>query len=343
MNAMSRWRFLNAMLAPVAFVASVAATTPAFAETRYYRFGLDTESPGYRFSHEMVKTKDTQGGYVGVDFDAQHRPLRITSYFDNRELGSVRYLYSGRSLSPDSAESFDKNAAPTGRTKMTHDQSGRVIRKDYYTPSGRFTGYTVYTYNANVVEVVRYATSGKVKGKCVETYTNDILSHSSCTPDAHRRTESDYDTDTGLVSAQTTFDDGKFVIRNTDTYDANGDTVRRDRYDQNGRWYGMDTYSENRLTQRLYKFPDGISKEILLSYDAREWLKEARLTINGNPICTFSYVREDNGTVTKTVARSPYGTIIAEYPDQAVFDVKRDGRPPLHPDEAILFRQGNWW
>lgn len=53
--------------------------------------------------------------------------------------------------------------------------------------------------------------------------------------------------------------------------------------------------------------------------------------------------RLSDGTVKRTIAVSPAGELMAEYPDQQVTDVNRDGKPIYKPDTAIVHKQGNWW
>jgi hypothetical protein len=152
--------------------------------------------------------------------------------------------------------------------------------------------------------------------------------------------DTEYDEKTGhILKAKQV---GKISNTQSFTYNADGDFTRQDGYNQSGKLYVSVEFVDRLQTRRTYKSGDTVTKEIRCSYDEQRRPKESKVSFKGRYICRLTYDRLPDGTTKKTSAFGPNGDLWAEYLDQEVIDIERDGSP-ISGKPVKLYKTGNWW
>lgn len=127
------------------------------------------------------------------------------------------------------------------------------------------------------------------------------------------------------------------------THDANGILIREDFYTADGKWFGTSEYSKGLEKRRFYEFTDGERQETRIDYDNKGFPKSSAFSINQQLICTFRFDLSSSGEPKRTLAIGPNGELYAEYPDNIVHEVNRDGRPPIKIHGSLIYKKGRWW
>lgn len=126
-------------------------------------------------------------------------------------------------------------------------------------------------------------------------------------------------------------------------YDANGTLLREDFYTPDGKWFGSSEYSKGLEKRRFYRFTDDERQETRIDYDSKGYPKSSAFSINDQLICTFRFDLSSNGEPKRTLAIGPKDELYAEYPDNIVHEVDRDGRPPVKIHGSLIYKKGHWW
>ena len=227
------------------------------------------------------------GGFTEVERDQTGRVARTTYFYGTKQGSTTRYNYSGDALRESGYESLDSNGELTGRVKVQRDSQGRPIRYDNYTAQGDLTRYTILSYDG--VQRSRNRTR-RLESKPASTlgYSAEGLLYSQKRhADSTHYFEVEIDPHTGLKQSEKAFTDGSFDHRNVYTYNANGDRIRQDADDRQGKWYAMAEYNQGLVTRMKYELSNGDTKKINLSYDQRDWIKDAKFLHNDHFICNL--------------------------------------------------------
>jgi len=332
-------------LAVLAVSAAGLSVTSASAAEHYYRDGVSTRlGLPLRYLTEVPASAATRGGYIKVETDAQGRIVRTTFLWDDQPVNSDVLSYSGDAKLPDHSRHFDGGVL-TSVAAFTRDADGQPVRVDFYTAQGVLTGYTINTFFADHADGAAFTPEGVRKGRVQHYFSADgveIRTRSFIGDGSESYTEEQYDPARGIVTSMKKYVDGKLRIIRVDIYDADDDLIRQDIYDENSVWYGAEFYDRNLLTRIVYKFASGDSREIRYSYDSRRWATSTEQYEAGVLICTFLFERLPNGTVKRTLAKGPDGSLWAEYPDMVVSQVAKNGHPP---DSTVgtIYKVGDWW
>lgn len=340
---LARFRPVPALSVALAF-AALAAMYPDAGEAaeRYYRNSLSliTGSPG-KYVIEVPEAAAMQGGYFKVTEDGG-RVTRVIFLQDGKAVSETVYIY-GEGKLPSGSQSFTQGAL-TGTSKITRDASGRPTRSDSLTAQGALTGYTVSKYTGDRREWANYTPEGKRRSYGTVYYNSDGIQIRSISytegSSSHQETTSD--PLRGITKSSKQFTNGKLTVSRVNTYDPNDDLIRQDLYNDKDQWYGALTYEHNLLVKRSYKFLDGHTEEVVIKYDAKRWTESAQMSRDGRLICKFVYEHLPDGTIKRTIALGPDGSLWAEYPDLSVSIVQQDGHPP-NSTSGVIHKKGNWW
>jgi len=324
-------------------VAGLGATSASAAE-HYYRDGIDTRL-GWplRYLTEVPASAALQGGYIKVETDAEDRIVRTTFLWDGQPVNSDVLSYSGAARLPDQNHHFTGGVL-TGVNVFTRDADGQIIRVDSYTDQGVLTGYSTGAFFADHADGATFTPEGvrKSHGQAYFSPDGAVIRRLNYIEEGDSYTEEQYDPARGLVTSMKKYVDGKLRIIRLDTYDADDDLIRQDIYDENNIWYGAEFYDRNLLTKIQYKFASGDTEEIRYSYDQRRWATSTQQFEAGVLICTFLFERFPNGTIKRTIAHGPDGSLWAEYPNLMVSQVTKSGHPP-NSTAGVIYKGGDWW
>jgi hypothetical protein len=304
-----------------------------------YRYELWTRSQDPTFANEVPP--DAAGRYYSVETDPQGRIARVAVIRDGKKISEDTYYFGPGEKAANASESF-RGSEKTRRTKIQRNATGEITREDYYTVAGVLTGYALYSYRIDSVVKAAYTAEGKRKTIFVCSYSpKGTLAHSivfSNPNDQNFHNDVDYDDSTGLMRLRKQFTGGKLDNSGLFTYNANGDEIRQDVYNAAGKRYATTESADGLVTKRMY----AVGEEARFTYDDKRLLKETVLFYKGAFVCRFVYDRLPDGTVKRTLALGPQGDLWAEYPDQCVVDVRRDGSP-ITGEPAIIHKKANWY
>ena len=329
----------SAILRVLLLLAVTALASGAAATVRNYRYSLSTRSPYPKYAGEVPA--GASGQYLEVETDSQGRVVRVASIRNGHKEAESLYHFSANATLCDSYDEY-RESEKTGHTQVQRNASGDAIRDDDYTTEGTHTGYSLYSYNGNVVEGASYNADGKMKSASVYTYSPAsgllISDVAYANPDDRSfHTDHDYD-ENGLVTARRQFRNGALENSGKFTYDAQGEEIRQDVYNASGTWYAAVERKNGLAARRLYEG----GRELRYTYDDKRMLKETLLYVKDTLICRFAYDRLSDGTVKRSIATGPDGTLWAEYPDQQIYDVDQQGHP-ISGKPAVIHKTGNWW
>ena len=313
----------------------------ALAETKIYRYAPSHRSGDPRYAGE-VGSGSLKGTRYRAETDAQGRLLRSATMRDGKVTSESVYRYEGDARLPSGFDNYSLGELRC-RGRIQRNAQGDRVRTEFLTLDGAVTSYTVRSYTADGVEAITYAPDGKPTNRFVYTYAaSGLLVRSRWHPSAETYYETEVEESTGFSKSRRKLTQGKLESRSAYAYDAEGDLIRDDIYDDKGNWYGAREYRDGLLTTERYKFLDGSTEETYTTYDERRWAKEAKFHRNGVLICTFTYDRQPNGAVKRSLAIGPGGELLAEYPNRFVNKVTRTGAMIDTPG-AIIHKKGNWW
>jgi len=304
-----------------------------------YRYELWTRSQDPTFANEVPP--DAAGRFYSVETDPQGRIARVAVTRDGKKISEDTYYFGPGEKAANESESF-RGSEKTRRTKIQRNAAGEITREDYYTVSGVLTGYALYSYRIESVVKATYTAEGKRKSIFVGSYSpKGTLTHSivfSNPNDQNSHNDVDFDDSTGLMRLRKQFTGGKLDNIGLFTYNAHGDEIRQDVYNAAGKRYATTESADGLMTKRMYV----VGEEARFTYDDKRLLKETVLFYRGTFVCRFVYDRLPDGTVKRTRALGPQGELWAEYPDQCVVDVHRDGSP-ITGEPAIIHKKANWY
>jgi hypothetical protein len=313
----------------------------AHADTQRYRYNIDMKSGEDSYAGELSTTGFPTGPWYEVERDDKGRIVRAAYFRGDGKQSETTYHYTGDSALYDSTDSY-KSGEHTGKATYTRDDKGGIVQIDQFTAEGSATTHEARTYSGNTVDEAITAADGTPKDHYVLTFAD------SGALSSYRRVigttfyEYAMDPTTGQSKSRRKVEGDKQVLSTTITYDENGDRLREDFFDPTGKPYAVFSYSDGLLVRKSYTFDDGTKSQADITYGDKHWSTQCRLTVNGNFICTFTYDRLPDGTVKRTLALGPNGDLWAEYPNQLVNDIGKDGQPVDRTD-GIIHHAGNWW
>ncbi|HEV2494337.1 MAG TPA: hypothetical protein VG204_14825 [Terriglobia bacterium] len=324
----------------VVFLAAISASVAAAqANVRYYRYALSLRSQETTYSVEVPE--GAHGHHFEVETDAQGRIVRAASIRYGQKEGEILYHFAGDSKLADGYETY-RAGEKTGRTEIQRNAHGDWVRADSFTVAGTRTGYTVYSYGPDSVEVTSYMADGKPTQVWINSYSaKGTLTGGIEYPnpvDGGFHVDVNYDESTGLKKTRRQIRDGNVENSGTFTYDADGEEIRQDAFNASGQWFAAGEYRDGLVTRRLYHF----GKELHYAYDDQRRLKETKLLLNDALVCRFVYERLADGTVKRTLALGPDGTLWAEYPDQEIWEVDNFGQP-ISGKSVVMHKAGRWY
>jgi len=338
---------MRTWLCPLGMLVLSALSLPsrsATAQTHSYRYQLSTKAGDPRFAVEIPTSATGQGRHYEVQTDSLGRITRYAEFENGLKTGEYVYHFDGRARLPNAYDSYAPTGEVTGTTRMQRNGNGEMTRTDAFTVGGELTGYSTASISGDQVEWLDYTAEGKQTIRNIYYYSaRGLVIRRRYYPEAETYYESEIDEATGLPQTRKKYVSGELQVSAKYTYDGAGSLTRYDMYTPQGSWYGEKEYVAGLLTRELYKFQDSTTQETRSEFDAKRNAKQATFYVNGKLICTFTYDRLPDGTVKRTLAVGPDGTLLAEYPDLEVNKVLKNGEPVDHPSGAILHTTGDWW
>jgi len=318
---------------------------PAVADTvAYYRYSIGLYQPGpHKYVGPLPSAIGVGGRVFAVSSDAMGRVTKVIVYRDGVAIDESDFEYSGNARYY-SATVNVRSGEITGRVTYTRDANGYATRIVDYTREGTLTGYATGAYATGRQEYTYYTPTGTLKSRDVQFFSPDgVLERDQTFYSDTVYTETELDTATGLATTSLQYNNGKINTKKAFTYNADGDLTRIDFYDPaTNQPFGFDEFANGLQIRRSYHFSDGTRKEIVYGYDAKRLLSNAALSYNGTLICTFTYDRQPDGTVKRTLASGPNGELYAEYPNAMVNDVYNNGSAASGAPGTI-YKTGNWF
>jgi hypothetical protein len=279
-----------------------------------------------------------------VWYDSLKRASSFARVRDGETDWRVSYEYNGADKFRSAYSTFLQNGEVSGRTKFTRNARGEIIRIDDYTGTGELTGYSTRTLIGDSAVQIAYTRFGSISNKSVSWFNDwGTLKKTKRTPNDTTYYENDYNSITGLITAARKYDDGRQVTATKYLYDKTSALIQTDTYTADGVWYGRREFRKGLEVRHRYKFADGTLQETRSVYDANRRLQATSFEVNGVLICTLRYDRHPNGAIKRTIAVSPNGALMAEYPNLDVRLIERNGEALDHPGIAILYKKGDWW
>lgn len=340
---------LAILLAPVVGAqthANVSQKSPT--TVRLYRYSLTTRIGDNQYLDEIQgSTPPAAGPSFRVTRDRLGRVTQTQDLRDGKPVTTWKYHYTGLSKWFDGYEDWEGGEL-IGTTKVTRDANNVIVRYDHFTAQGDPTTHTAIQDLGDKMEqdslvygVDNKPTTHSHLWFSPSGYLIRQMNYMSPASDANY-VDIQFEEHTGHTISSKQVENGKLINTKKDTWEADGDLSRVDVYDESGVWYSADEFADGLHTRRLYKFTTGGTKEVRYSYDSRRWLTKSVVYHNDQLICTLTYDRLPDGSIKRTLATAPDGTLMAEYPPPMVTDVGIDGQSPGRTD-AILHKSGDWW
>jgi hypothetical protein len=214
---------------------------------------------------------------------------------------------------------------------------------DFRAPSGALTSYTLYTYSTDREEITELTASGQVQRRRTRTFGTDHVLDSErlFPPDESKNYEVTFDHETGLPLLRRSYIRGELDSTSKLLYDAGGDLIREDLFNRKDQWWGLAEYSARLITRKFYQFPNE-TREVRISYDDRRRPAQADFYVNGTLVCIFKPDFAPSGHIVRTLALDGDGRLLAEYPENWVFLVERDGHA-VDGFTSTIYKSGSWW
>ena len=322
-------------------VLALALPLSASADVQRYRFEIDRKSGEEAYAGELPSAGPVAGPWHEVERDPKGRIVRVASFRSAEKQSEVTYHYTGDAATYDSAENF-RAGEHTGKEVYGRNADGDIVRTDHFTVEGSPTNNAVRSITPGGFDEVTRGADGTMKEHHSYIYADggNLSSYRRIVGTTYY--EYLVDATTGQLKSRKKVEDGKQVLSTTYAYDENGEKLREDIFDETGKPYATIAYSDGLLVRKSYTFDDGSRRESTTTYGAKRWATEAKFTVNGVLVCTFTYDRLPDGTVKRTLALGPKGDLWAEYPDRSVNEVTQNGQPVDRTD-GIIHHAGNWW
>jgi hypothetical protein len=324
---------------------AVAATEPprplSLASTRWYKYELLTLSGEPKYVREV--SRSAGGRVFEVETNADGQIIRVATLRVGKRISEATYSYDPGSKLPRSYQTSEGDRL-SFVSRIQRDQSGYRVREDFFTMAGTLSSSTIYNRAGNDVEVTNNLPSLESGVRAVRHFTlaGILASQRRYVPDESVYYEDYYDESTGLTLSRRKVGPPGNDIRYELRYDTDSDLVREDLYNDDDVWFGYHEFTDVLLTKIYYKFLSGETRDVSISYDSKRWPSEARFSVGGQYVCTFSAELNSAGRVQKTVARGPGGDVWAEYPGIWVTQVNRDGTALDHL-HSVVYKDGRWW
>jgi hypothetical protein len=322
-------------------VLCVIAISSADAQSvKYYRRLVPTRSSDPSYAVEVPPR--SSGTYYRVERDLTGRVTHVITLRNGEPIVEWFYDFDGDSKLPRGYRTIEASETK-GLTKLIRNSRGDVIRSEDYTVAGVLTSYWTAANSGDTIKTVWYFTAtGKEMFWLVHYYSPTGRMRRTVQyvnpEDSTLHIEYVVDSETGQSLSATQMAGGQIQNRQHWTYNADGDLVRHVGYMPDGSKVATDEYTDGFKTKRSYA--EGL--ELRYSYDGHSTLTETQVWFGGHFVCRLTYDRMSDLTVKRTIAVGPHGELWAEYPDQLVLDVTRDGRPSP-PNHATIYKGGNWW
>jgi YD repeat-containing protein len=319
---------------------ALAYSLSGAAEIKTYRYSLGQWSGDPLYAGET--TSASRGPRYRVEYDAQGRILRSTTLQDGNATSEVRYKYTGNERFANQFENYTAGEL-RGTGHITRNEKGERTRSEFRTLEGKITSYSTRSYGSSGVESISYTAAGKKGDRYFYTYSpKGLLVRTRWYPSDETYYDTEVDEATGLAKSRRKYDQNRLESSNAYAYDADGNRIRDDVYDRDGKWYGAREYQNGLKTVERYRFESGETHETRINYDEKRWVNQAKFSVNGKLVCTFTYDRLPNGAVSRTLAVGPNGELLAEYPDLYLDKVRKNGMP-IDKDIGIIHKKGEWW
>ncbi|MGD0191175.1 MAG: hypothetical protein ABSD74_10580 [Rhizomicrobium sp.] len=348
---MSTSRFQSAFARRAAVIVAIAAgivagiSSGAAADTHYYRNALTFRTaPPYKYVDEIPAPLAMQGTSLLVTTDGQGHIQTVEKFVDGKSTGKTIYQYPANSALPDSDQTYLQGVL-TSVTRYQRAVTGEATRADNFDAKGARTGYWTETFSSDHSDGSSYNADGTLSSTWTNYYAANGLEVRSTSVNAGstRSLETEYDPATGQVRTTRTFENGKLIYYFSYTRDSNQSVIRKDAYQPDGTWFAAEVFANGLRQKRLYKYADGSTKEIRFEYDSNRWASKATQFVNDKFICTFVFERLGDGTIKRTLALGPDGSLWAEYPDEMADDVDKTGHLNGKPSVGTIHKTGNWW
>jgi len=330
------------------YILSIAALfvllpAAALADVKYYRFGVDTWGPGPPMYTGRVQSRTAPGKIYEVETDMRGRLVRVATLRDGAKLEETIFEFTGTRKYADGYRYY-QNGAFTSRTRFRRDATEQVIYADARTTKGELTGYYTCSYQSYEADCSIYTADGKLTGRSQTHYTHGLIDTTRGYRNSDDRIyfETTYDQSTGLPKSEVRYEKGQRSTESRFTYDNNGEMIRMDHYMPTGQRFGTVSFSDGLERISEFESTDGMIKE-QFTYDNKRLAQSVAFYHNSRLICTFTYDRFSNGMIKRTLANGPDGAVWAEYPNDFVEGVNRDGTPIDHTSTPKIYHAGNWW
>jgi hypothetical protein len=297
------------------------------------------------YRREILAGVPATGPSYEVERDQMGRIVRETDFEDGKAVGTWKYHFDGVQKFYDGKETWIDGQL-TATEGVHRNAKGLITRTERHTAEGELTSYAVREDLTDHIEVHSYTADSKPVAHVKGYYSAGgalirRVIYLSPESDETGFTEAEFGEQTGKTTASRQIQDGKLTNSKKYVY-ADGDLTRVDAFDAQGTLFSVDAYEDGLLRKRIYRFPQGVAREVRYSYDEKRWAVKSDIHSLGKAICVLTYDRDSDGTIQRTKALSPDGILWAEYPPPIVLDVGRDGQAVGRSD-ALLHRTGNWW
>jgi hypothetical protein len=328
-----------------AALAWLCAAGPAWAgSVSYYRYNIDTCTPGFEFAQPV--SPGVSGTYYAVERDSGGRVVALTTRRGGKTLARFVYHYPADSQRYSSTDNYS-GAALTGRNELKYNSSGFVIRIDHFDTAGARTGYTTVDVVPQGGTENLYTAAGRLRAvyvyRCSAAGRMVRLTRYANPADRGSYSVFDYSEDTGLSTLRQQYREGHLELVISTIYDGSGDPANRIGSTPDGTVVLTEDYSNALRIMRRYVEPAlNAGLELHDHYNDKQWLDGVGVYFMGTLVCQLKYQMTSDGTVKKTLALGPDGSLWAEYPDQLVYDIDRDGTP-VEGYPMVRHKTGDWW
>jgi len=334
------------MIGLVAVVAAVVLMIPLVsAETKYFQYTFTNKYGDDVFTDELSQSMVGSKKHYKIESDPLGRISNYTTIVNGRSISTNILSYPEDSRFYTEFVNFDATGAKKNVARIIRTLSGERIRREYFTVSGEMTNYTTYNYFSDRYESASFMANNKLTGK-YRTYfdQNGIVYREIRFPiDEDAYYISLFDTKTGFTTVRDKYKKGKHVIHTKYFYNENNMLTRYDLYDplDNHKWYGGTEYSDDLMVGKRYQFRDGTTKEIKIEYGKDRLATQTWLYQKNKMICRFTYERQPNGSIIRTLAYDGSGNLMAEYANKEVYEINQDGSP-LDGGEYKIYKKPVW-
>lgn len=332
---------LGAMPSPTAPAHINSLQEPA----HFYRYMIGLPIGDAEYRAELSAEPIPSGPYYNVAKDSKGRILRVTGMRAGHVTGTTVYEYAGDSKLPYQSDDYDLSGNLVEITPMQRDGEGRIIRWEHRKPDGKLAGYTTGEWSKNHLSQHSFDANGKPGGHSEFFYgakgtMMGRAQYAGPGSDAEYSVQT-VDEVTQFVTAARQYRNGKLLFTTKYFWEPDGSISRKETYTEAGFLGILETFDEGDLTDRVYQYPSGHSRELRYFYDQTRQRLKTEISVDGELVCTLVYAYNTPSEVT-TTAYGADGTLWAKYPPPGVLDLNHNGQPEGRSD-GVLFRKGDWW